>query len=540
MPANYSANAIRDAALFKQWDALPDSTFAALKIPRDAIKKLQSELQGYIVLPGDSTYDKDRHIFNPRFEAYPEVIVYCAVHPDAARTLAFARNWNAQFCVRSGGHCTAGFSTGPGVVIDVSAFDSLPAPQNNTIAVGCGVKFGDFNTHLEPYGLHVPGGECPDVCIGGYVQGGGYGFTSTTYGMNCDNAIAMRVLLADGSIIVADKSRNTDLLWAMCGGTGGNFGILLDVEYQLHELHDVFGFALIWPLETAYEQAADVMMLLQEKYIEGAGAGPNLNLQVSLCYQSKIYDNDPEGPLKPYFMVRGLFVGKEDQGLQAIAPLQAMPGCVTQWTDVQPYATMNHMLLNRPQGMPPLKIPPMPSEAKTSRYVAQYLTRDKWIELLSYFNGSPHNLAYMYLEFYGGQIRIASSGRNAFVHRDVYYNAVMDVFWYDEGERQAAEAFLSKWKDMMEPIWNGHVYQNYPSLDTPDYAFAYWGSNLLFLQLVKHKYDPDNAFAFAQQVPQPSIEDPPSSYEAALPEELQAALAAAIDYTGGVKAPSGG
>ncbi len=538
MPANYSANAIRNAELFQQWDALPESTFAELKIPRDAIKQLQSRLQGYIVLHGDPAYEKDRRIFNPVFDYYPEMIVYCAVHPDAAKTLDFARAWSSQFCVRSGGHCTAGFSSGPGILIDVSRFDALPAPDNRTITVGCGVKFGDLNTHLQPYGLHVPGGECPDVCIGGYVQGGGYGFTSTTFGMNCDNVIAMRVLLADGSIVIADGAQNSDLLWAMCGGTGGNFGVLLDVKYQLVELGDVFGFALLWPLETAYDQAADVMMTLQNDYMTGNRYGPDINLQVSLCYQSKIHEGEPEGELKPYFMVRGLVVGTEELGLKAIAPLQAMPGCITQWTDVQPYATMNHMLLNRPQGMPPLKVPPMPSEAKTSRYVQRFLTRDKWIDLLTFFNFSPINRAYMYLEFYGGQIAAAPLAGNAFIHREVFYNAVMDVFWYDETERKAAEAFLSDWKAKMQPIWNGHVYQNYPSLDTQDYTFAYWGITALkVLQAIKKKYDPDNAFAFAQQVPQPAAEQAPTIDDASIPAEIKAALARDIDYAGGVRAP---
>ena len=35
------------------------------------------------------------------------------------------------------------------------------------------------------------------------LRGGGYGFTSVTFGMNCDNVISMRVMLFDGSIVVA-------------------------------------------------------------------------------------------------------------------------------------------------------------------------------------------------------------------------------------------------------------------------------------------------------------------------------------------------
>ena len=43
---------------------------------------------------------------------------------------------------------------------------------------------------------------------------------------------------------------NIDLWWAVRGGTGGNFGVLLSVRYQLRPLGQVFGWALIWPLQT--------------------------------------------------------------------------------------------------------------------------------------------------------------------------------------------------------------------------------------------------------------------------------------------------
>ncbi len=49
------------------------------------------------------------------------------------------------------------------------------------------------------------------VCVGSCLQGGSYGFTSVTFGMNCDNVIDMRVMRADGRIVVAGESVNRDL-----------------------------------------------------------------------------------------------------------------------------------------------------------------------------------------------------------------------------------------------------------------------------------------------------------------------------------------
>ena len=219
MAHNYSAKRNLDKVRFAAWDKHADSDFLRFGLTRDHVKKAQAELQGYIVMPGDANYNKDRALFNPVFDAYPSMIVYCVVESDVAIALQLALEGTAPFTVRSGGHCTAGFSAGAGVLIDVSGLNGVYIhPQMSAATVGCGCNFGNFRAALAPYGLHVPGGECDDVCIGGYVQGGGYGFTSVTYGMNCDNVESMRVMLADGSIVTATALQNADLWWARCVG----------------------------------------------------------------------------------------------------------------------------------------------------------------------------------------------------------------------------------------------------------------------------------------------------------------------------------
>ena len=80
------------------------------------------------------------------------------------------------------------------------------------------------------------------------------------------------------------------------------------------------------------------------------------------------------------------------------------------------------------------------------------------------------------------------------------FSACLDVFWQSEAQRPAAEQFLSQWVDLMTPLSNKRVYQNYPSLAVPDYRAAYWGPALDALIAVKAKYDPQNFFSFAQMV----------------------------------------
>lgn len=505
MAHNYSAKRNQDRVRFAEWDTRPDADFTRFGLTRAHVKTAQTQLQGYIVLPGDAAYNTDRMLFNPVFDAFPSMIVYCMVESDVAVALQLALQGSAPFTVRSGGHCTAGFSAGAGVLIDVSNLNGIYIhPQMPAATVGCGCNFGNFRAALAPYRMHVPGGECDDVCIGGYVQGGGYGFTSVTYGMNCDNVESMRVMLADGSIVTATARQNADLWWAMRGGTGGNFGVLLDVTYRLRPLGNVFGWAIIWPLsnEPEIENATAALMLLQQQYMRTAPS-PNLNIQVSLCYQPGTQGGLPlpPAPMYPYLMVRGVWVGNADDGTAAIAPLAASAGAVVQWTDETDFDTLNASLLNVPYGMPCFATgTPMPFEDKASRIVTRNWTEAEWRSLLDYFVTTPNPYSYFYMEFYGGAINAYPTWGSAFVHRDAVFNAVLDVFWWEQADREASQAFLVGWMDLMEPLYNGHVYQNYPRLDDPNYAYKYWGDAQASLWDVKQKYDPGNVFTFAQAV----------------------------------------
>ncbi len=82
-------------------------------------------------------------------------------------------------------------------------------------------------------------------------------------------------------IVTASETANRDVWWAMRGGTGGNFGVLLSARYKLRPLGDVFGWAAIWPLAGARDtaNATGALMLFQSNYL-GANTNPLLNIQV--------------------------------------------------------------------------------------------------------------------------------------------------------------------------------------------------------------------------------------------------------------------
>ena len=517
----------RDAETIARWRELDRDVFTRIGVALDTLEALQHGFRGQIVLPGDPGYDKDRLLFNPVFDPFPEIILYCACENDVRLALNAAWGSSVPCTIRSGGHSTAGYSASSGYLIDVSQLNDVSVdPVAREATVGGGARFDKLNAKLGQHDLHVPGGECDDVCIGGYMQGGGYGFTSRAFGMNCDNVIAVRMMLADGRVVTADSETNRDLWWAVRGGTGGNVGVLLSVRYRVHALEEVLGWALQWPLSDAAGRAnaAAALSVLQASFMR-TGVPKEMTAQVMICYQG----SDPGGSdMRPYLLIRGMFLGSPSVGETLIKPLQRLPGATLQYTRSGSYVELNDYLLAKPYDIPELPVGSWLPEDKEARYVARDLSPAEWRKILDFFVTTPNRWSYMCLELYGGAINDYPRAKSAFIHRYAAFSAFLDVFWQTDADRPAAEKFLRNWCALLEPMWNGHIYQNYPSAAVPDYRWNYWGDAYATLAAVKRKYDPQTFFSYPQSILQRTDDVPPA---AGGPEDIVHAIAQPIEYS---------
>lgn len=87
----------------------------------------------------------------------------------------------------------------------------------------------------ESYNIVSPD-EKTVSAAGGWLQGGGIAYNSRLYGLGIDNVVEFRVVLTDGSIVVANQCTNPDLFWSLRGGGGGTFGIVTHIHYKLHQV----------------------------------------------------------------------------------------------------------------------------------------------------------------------------------------------------------------------------------------------------------------------------------------------------------------
>lgn len=106
------------------------------------------------------------------------------------------------------------------------------------ITTGTGTPALNVYQFADQHNVTVVGGFGSSVAWhGGWVLGGGHSLLSPVYGMGVDRVLEFKVVTPDGELRVANQCQNTDLFWALRGGGGGTFGVVLEatsrVEKQL-------------------------------------------------------------------------------------------------------------------------------------------------------------------------------------------------------------------------------------------------------------------------------------------------------------------
>ncbi|KAJ3862754.1 hypothetical protein EV359DRAFT_44538 [Lentinula novae-zelandiae] len=97
------------------------------------------------------------------------------------------------------------------------------------VTLGAGVQWQDAYDFAESQNITLVGGSDKTVgAAGGWLQGGGHGMLSNTMGLGVDRALQFKVVTPDGQYRVANACQNQDLFFALRGGGGGTFGVVLE------------------------------------------------------------------------------------------------------------------------------------------------------------------------------------------------------------------------------------------------------------------------------------------------------------------------
>ena len=143
----------------------------------------------------------------------PGLIAACQTEGDVSQSVRFAAENGVLLSIFGAGHNIAGNAVCEGgLMISFRNMRAVDVDLNSgTVRVEPGATLGDLDAATQAHGLAVPTGINSTTGIAGLTLGGGFGWLSRKHGMTIDNLLSVSVVLADGSLVVASESENSDL-----------------------------------------------------------------------------------------------------------------------------------------------------------------------------------------------------------------------------------------------------------------------------------------------------------------------------------------
>ena len=479
-------------------------------------------LTGRVIQRGEPGWERARRNFNARIDPQsvePKMIVFVQNAADVRHALAYARANQLPFRVRCGGHSYEAYSlVKDGLVIDVSDINHIIYdPATGHVTVGAGARCLDVAERLAAANRLLPLPTFASVGVAGATLGGGAGIASRKFGLTADNLVSARVVLADGRLLTANDTENSDLFWALKGGGGGNFGVVIEFTFRTHPARNVAVFRASWDWAMFAE--------LVEAWQHWA---PQVEDNMTA-----ILDLRADGHLVMF----GQYTPDSNEGLYG---LQATLELLIAQIPLLKYASgtlrrANSVLRQLFAHVPPMKIemglaplsianrlfaqisPRDPDWRRqlrekqifksTSSFAFAPLPQEAIRTLRSALESSPkrageknYDQDMVRLLPGGGLPARQPSDSSAVDARQAKIGLQYDAYWDDPEDNAANTAWVEGMRKDLGPYTRG-AYINYHDSLIPDPLISYYGTKLRRLVAVKTKYDPDNVFQYPQSIP---------------------------------------
>ncbi|KAJ7023583.1 FAD-binding domain-containing protein [Mycena alexandri] len=104
------------------------------------------------------------------------------------------------------------------------------------ITTGAGVTLAQVYQFADQHDSTFIGGYSETVgASGGWLMGGGHSVLSPTLGLGVDRVLEIKIVTPDGQLRTANACQNTDLFWALRGGGGGTFGVVIESTHLVEK-----------------------------------------------------------------------------------------------------------------------------------------------------------------------------------------------------------------------------------------------------------------------------------------------------------------
>jgi FAD/FMN-containing dehydrogenase len=459
---------------------------SAVVTPAQSAREELSGFKGRLIGPDDAEYDEARPVYNAMIDRRPALLARCADADDVAAVVRFAAEHDLLLAIRGGGHNGAGLGTcDDGVVIDLSPLKSVEVdPEARTVRVGGGCTWGEVDAATNEHGLATPSGIISTTGVGGLTLGGGLGHLTRKCGLAIDNLLEAEMVLASGERVRASADEHPDLYWAIRGG-GGNFGVVTEFKFRLHEVGTVIAGTTFWPVEAG----AEVLSAYREFL-------PNAPRELNGFFA---FATVPPGPPFPEELhmrkVSGVvwcYVGSEADAAKAMAPL---------------LDAVSEPLMHGVQ--------PMPHSALQSAFDEVYPAGDQWYWRADFVKEIPDEAVEAHARFgaemptwkstmhmypIDGAAQDVDSSDTPWSYRDANWGSVFAGVDPDPANVDAIREWTVDYFEALHPHSAGGAYVNMMMDEGQERVRASYRDNYDRLARIKADYDPDNLFRVNQNI----------------------------------------
>ncbi|KAJ4845018.1 hypothetical protein Tsubulata_041769 [Turnera subulata] len=490
-----------------------------------------SHFSEVIYTPKNSSYSTilhsaiGNHRFNTSTGPKPLVIITPLNVSHIQAAITCSEKHGMQIRVRSGGHDYEGLSylswMLPFVVIDLFNLRTVTVASDNTAWVKAGATVGEFYYGIAEKSrtLAFPAGLCPSVGVGGHFSGGGYGMTLRKHGFSVDHIVDAHLIDVKGRILDR-SSMGEDLFWAIRGGGGNTFGVVIAWKLSLVQVPPS-----VTVFEVARNSLEQNLTRLVHRWQYAISKFPHeLSLRV---YISRVNSRDQPGKTAIETTFSSMFLGEVDELLpmmqKTFPELGLMREDCIEMTWIEsvlyfwgfPRNGSLDVLLDRTSRLPSFK--------GKSDYVKQPMPEIAWEGIWRRMNQvDVRRRPQLQLTAYGGIMNEISESSTPYPHRagtlfQIHYSVEVNgdddlktSQWHTNWIRKLYSymaAYASKnprgayvnYRDLDLGVNNLHGTTSYRQASI--WGKKYFGNNFDRLVRVKTEVDPTNFFRNEQSVP---------------------------------------
>jgi hypothetical protein len=451
----------------------------------------------------------------------PELIFTPLAESDVQSAVICSKQLNFHLRVRSGGHDYEGLSyiseiETPFVIVDLSKLRSVSVDiEGNNSWVEAGATVGELYYRIaEKSKINgYPAGLCSSLGIGGHITGGAYGSMMRKYGLGADNVLDARIIDVNGNILDRE-SMGEDLFWAIRGGGGGSFGIILAWKVKLVPVPET---VTVFTVTKTLEQGATKILYKWQQVADKLDE----DLFIRVITQAGVGAKKGERTVSNSY--NALFLGGVDRLLQIMG--ESFPELGLQRKDCAEMSWLESVLYiaGYPSSVPPEILLQGKSSFKNyfkakSDFVKEPIPESGLEGIWKRFLEEDTPL--MIWNPYGGMMSKISESDIPFPHRNGTLFKIQYVTIWGDADKDSPGRHV-EWIRKLYHYMSTYVskfpreaYVNYRDLDlgmnkkgSTDFVQAsVWGSkyfknNFNRLVRIKTKVDPDNFFRHEQSIP---------------------------------------